>query len=65
MRIEYKRLEGEARSGSSQASLMVSFQWKLETLRTECEKIEDRFVDGRKRPLSAVLTSEAGTGVIR
>jgi hypothetical protein len=49
MRVEYTRLRGEARSGSSGAYINITFQFRLETSRSECEKVEDTFVDGLSR----------------
>jgi hypothetical protein len=49
LRVEHKKLVATYRSASSGAAMDYTFQGRLETLRSECEKHEDTFVDGLSR----------------
>jgi hypothetical protein len=44
-RVEHAKRQDELRSASSSAHMNFSFQSNLETLRSECEKVEGTFVD--------------------
>jgi len=44
-RVEHQKRQAELNSASATALTNISFQWNLEALRSECEKVEDTFVD--------------------